>query len=49
LQIAILERIGSYGKNLESIKSEMEMMQNSFEKIVPKLHEANSKHKRTSK
>jgi hypothetical protein len=47
LQIAILEKIGSYGKNLESIKNEMEMMQNSFEKIVPKLHEANSKHRKT--
>jgi hypothetical protein len=47
LQIAILEKVGSYGKNLESIKNEMEMMQNSFEKIVPKLHETNSKHKKT--
>jgi hypothetical protein len=46
LQIAILEKIGSYGKNLESIKNEMEMMQNSFEKIVPKLHEINSENKR---
>ena len=49
LQIAILEKIGSYGKNLESIKSEMEMMQDSFEKIVPRLHEANSKKRRASK
>jgi hypothetical protein len=48
LQIAILEKIGSYGKNLESIKDEMEMMQNSFEKIVPKLHEENAKHRKTS-
>jgi len=39
LQIAILEKIGSYGKSLESIKSEMEMVQDSFEKIIPKLHE----------
>jgi hypothetical protein len=46
LQIAILEKVGSYGRNLESIKNEMEMMQNSFEKIVPKLHEANSKHRK---
>ncbi len=44
LQIAILEKIGSYGKNLESIKDEMEMMQDSFEKIVPKLHEISSGH-----
>jgi hypothetical protein len=49
LQIAILEKIGSYGKNLESIKNEMEMMQDSFEKIVPKLHETNSKKRHTSK
>lgn len=48
LQIAILEKIGSYGKNLESIKDEMEMMQNSFEKIVPRLHEANAKHRKKS-
>lgn len=34
LQIAILEKIGSYGKNLESIKREMSMMQNSFGKVV---------------
>ncbi|MFH1503538.1 MAG: hypothetical protein ABIE36_02685 [Candidatus Diapherotrites archaeon] len=49
LQIAIIEKIGSYGKNLESIKDEMEMMQDSFEKIVPKLHEINSKNTRHSK
>lgn len=34
LQIAILERIGSYGKNLEGIKKEMSMMQDSFGKII---------------
>lgn len=34
LQIAILEKIGSYGQNLNSIKKEMSMMQNSFGKIV---------------
>ena len=34
LQIAILEKIGSYGENLESIKKEMEMMQDSFGKMV---------------
>ncbi len=44
LQIAILEKIGSYGKNLESIKKEMEMVENSFEKIIPKLHEIHSGH-----
>ncbi len=34
LQIAILEKIGSYGKNIESIKKEMGMMQDSFGKVV---------------
>jgi hypothetical protein len=48
LQIAILEKIGSYGKNLESIKSEMGMMQESFEKMVPVLHEK-AEEKRTVK
>lgn len=48
LQIAILEKIGSYGKNLESIKNEMGMMQESFEKMVPILHEK-SEEKRTIK
>ncbi|MGY4884692.1 MAG: hypothetical protein ACP5NZ_03905 [Nanobdellota archaeon] len=39
LQAAILEKIGSYGRNIESIKNEMGMMQESFEKMVPALHE----------
>ena len=49
LQAAILEKIGSYGKNLDSIKNEMGMMQESFEKMVPTLHERNSEahHKHT--
>lgn len=34
LQITILEKIGSYGNNLDSIKKEMGMMQDSFGKIV---------------
>lgn len=34
LQIAILEKVGSYGKNLENIKKEMSMMQNSFSKMI---------------
>ena len=37
LQIAILEKIGSYGKNIESIKKEMEMMEDSFSKVLPEL------------
>jgi hypothetical protein len=34
LQIAILEKVGSYGQNLDSIKKEMSMMQDSFSKMV---------------
>ena len=34
LQISILEKIGSYGQNLEGIKKEMSMMQDSFGKVV---------------
>jgi len=34
LQISILEKVGSYGGNLESIKNEMSMMQDSFRKMV---------------
>ena len=37
LQIAILEKVGSYGKNLENIKKEMSMMQNSFGKMINPL------------
>jgi hypothetical protein len=39
LQVAILEKIGSYGKNLDSIKNEMGMMQDSFGKMIPSIHE----------
>ena len=42
LQAAILEKVGSYGRDLNSIKNEMGMMQESFEKMVPKSHEENS-------
>ena len=34
LQIAILEKVGSYGNNLEGIKKEMSMMQDSFSKML---------------
>ena len=39
LQIAILEKIGSYGSNLEGIKKEMSMMQDSFGKIAESVSE----------
>jgi len=34
-----LEKVGSYGKNLDTIKNEMGMMQESFEKMIPSMHE----------
>jgi hypothetical protein len=43
LQIKILEKVGSYGENLNSVKKEMSMMQESFSKVLPELAEA--KHK----
>ncbi|MCX6749942.1 MAG: hypothetical protein NTZ83_00625 [Candidatus Pacearchaeota archaeon] len=48
LQVAILEKIGSYGRNIESIKNEMNMMQESFEKMVPALQE-NAEEKKSSR
>ena len=49
LQIAILEKISSYGRNVDSIKNEMEMMQESFEKMVPSVHERNYKKEEKSR
>jgi len=37
LQIAILQKISSYGDNLQSIKNEMSMMQDSFSKMINPL------------
>lgn len=33
MQIAILERVGQFGKNLDSVKKEVEMVEESFEKM----------------
>ncbi len=45
LQAAILEKIGSYGSDLGSIKKEMSMMQDSFSKTLnPLLDIAEGKH-----
>ena len=33
MQIAILERVGSFGKNIDSLKKEVEMVEDSFEKM----------------
>jgi hypothetical protein len=46
LQIAILEKIGSYGGNLESIKKEMSMMQDSFSKVISHRGERKSHKKK---
>jgi DNA-binding protein H-NS len=45
LQIAILEKVGSYGSNLNEIKKEMSMMQDSFSKVIsaPKHREESEK------
>lgn len=39
LQMAILEKIGSYGENINGIRKEMSMMQDSFGKMVGKTAE----------
>jgi len=44
LQLSILEKVGSYGNNLENVKKEMSMMQNSFSKMVNPI----ARHHRTS-
>ena len=40
LQLAILEKVGSYGRNLEGIKKEMSMMQDSFSKMISPSRES---------
>jgi hypothetical protein len=39
LQITILEKIGNYGSNINAIKNEMSMMQDSFGKMINPLKE----------
>jgi len=41
LQSAVLEKVGSYGNTLESIRKEMSMMQDSFSKTLPSLRKKN--------
>ena len=50
LQNAILEKIGAYGTNIDSIKKEMGMMQDSFGKIVNTAldHEERKHHAHTT-
>jgi hypothetical protein len=47
LQIAILDKVGSYGDNLNSIKKEMSMMQDSFGKVVNQAVKGHHAHKTT--
>jgi len=44
MQVEILERVGSFGKNLETARKEMDMMQESFAKVVPSLAEKHKTH-----
>jgi hypothetical protein len=52
LQISILDKIGSYGKDIGSIKKEMEMIEDSFTKVIPELKKhktpSSNAHKKTS-
>jgi hypothetical protein len=48
LQAAILEKVSSYGRNLDLIKNGMGMMQESFAKMIPELHEKNSNIKKNN-
>lgn len=49
LQIKILEKIGSYGQGINSIKKEMSMMEDSFTKMVPELAKKQTSKKVTKK
>lgn len=48
LQSAILEKIGAYGSNIESIKKEMSMMQDSFGKALGSVVDMTEKKSRSS-
>ena len=48
LQITILEKVGSYGKDLQNTKKEMTMMQDSFGKVINhKAHKEKTTHSKT--
>lgn len=36
MQISIIEKVGNYGKGLETLKKELEMVEDSFSKVVDK-------------
>ncbi len=48
LQITILEKIGSYGRGIDTVKKEMKMVEDSFEKVMSGLS-AEKTHKKSKK
>jgi len=45
LQVSIIEKVGSYGSNIEGIRKEMSMMQDSFGKMVGRASASASERK----
>jgi len=48
LQISIIEKVGNYGKNLDYLKKEVEMVEDSFSKISNKVADKNNVQKEIS-
>lgn len=48
LQAAILEEVGKYGRGLDSVKREMEMIESSFGKLASGLHSSGHRHTTTA-
>jgi len=46
LQLSILDKIGSYGTSIESVKKEMSMMQDSFSKVINPVLDKTARKKR---
>lgn len=49
MQSAILEKIGSYGNDIQSVKKEMNMLEDSFSKVAKPLLDKSKKHKSSKK
>jgi len=49
LQTSILDKVGSYGKNLETIKRELSMVENSFRKVVKPIRDKVKKNTKKAK
>jgi hypothetical protein len=45
LQLAILDKVGSYGDNLEQIKKEMSIVEDSLRKVIDKKRPTSRKKK----